>query len=425
MMQMPRVSFPQGASSSSSTGATARVIPASEQPFVTAKSPPEKLISKLGQRPIASGAAAVASSFTNNASERRRQENLSLAPVVLRLRHIGKAYDIKGSSERVVALKDIHLCEDDSAAHTPRTAATPVSGASFPPFSPIRRGEFVMIRGPSGGGKTTLLNIIGTIDACTEGSVELLGEIIDSKSKESHLADIRLRSLGFVFQTFNLISTMTAAENVELPMTLIGTLSDKEIRLRARQLLTLVGLRNRVNHLPSELSGGEQQRVTIARSLANNPAVLLLDEPTGDLDTTNTIEIMDLLIRINRVTNTTCIMVTHNPDIECYADRVLYVSDGRFVREVRNTSPTCLNIHAYNIYLEAKEQELTRVTLLTGEGDAREASAQRKSVSTTGTTSNLMGKESIRAVDLTSEETGRAVPREELEACERNSNPYP
>ncbi|CAC9509122.1 ATP-binding cassette protein subfamily H, member 2 [Leishmania infantum JPCM5] len=297
-------------------------------------------------------------------SELSRQTVLQSEPVVLRLCHVGKSYPIVGSDERVVALKDITLAEPEhsSAAATTQEASNTnclQRGNLPPPFAPVRRGEFVMIRGPSGGGKTTLLNIIGSIDSCTEGTIELNGRIIDKDTKESVLADIRLKNLGFVFQTFNLIATMTAAENVELPMTLLGKMSAKAMRLRSRQLLTLVGLRNRINHLPSELSGGEQQRVTIARSLANNPSILLLDEPTGDLDTANTIEVMDLLMRINRRTKTTCIMVTHNPDIECYADRILYVSDGRFAREVFNTLPTCLNLENYTEYLAAKERAIT------------------------------------------------------------------
>jgi putative ABC transport system ATP-binding protein len=293
-----------------------------------------------------------------------RLRALRSEPVVLRLRHVGKSYPIAGSDDCVVALKDITLAEIDdlSDARTVVTNATSGENNLPPPFGPVRRGEFVMIRGPSGGGKTTLLNIIGTIDACTEGTIELSDRKIDKDTKENVLADIRLKSLGFVFQTFNLIATMTAAENVELPMTLLGKLSNKEMRLRSRQLLTLVGLRNRINHLPSELSGGEQQRVTIARSLANNPSLLLLDEPTGDLDTANTIEIMDLLMRINRRTKTTCIMVTHNPDIECYADRILYVSDGRFGKEVYNTVPTCLNMEKYIKYLAEKEKQITGLT---------------------------------------------------------------
>lgn len=301
---------------------------------------------------VASAAAAV------------RQAVLQSEPVVLRLTHIGKSYPIAGSDERVVALKDITLAEK---AGTGSEAARRPSNPSLPPsFGPVRRGEFVMIRGPSGGGKTTLLNIIGNIDSCTDGTIELNGRVIDKSTSENVLADIRLKSLGFVFQTFNLIATMTAAENVELPMTLMGKLSSKEMRLRSRQLLTLVGLRNRINHLPSELSGGEQQRVTIARSLANNPSLLLLDEPTGDLDTANTIEVMDLLMRINRRTKTTCIMVTHNPDIECYADRILYVSDGRFAKEVYNAVPTCLNLQAYTKYLADKEKQMTSFTQIGG-----------------------------------------------------------
>ncbi|CUG88351.1 ABC transporter, putative [Bodo saltans] len=264
--------------------------------------------------------------------------------VVLRLKDIEKTYVIEGSNEPVTALRNINLTESSST-----------NGS----FLAIKQGEFVMIRGPSGGGKTTLLNIIGTLDAPSKGSVELLGSVVNSDSKDEELAELRLKHLGFVFQTFNLIATMTAAENVELPMTLANTLSEKERRLRARQLLALVGLRNRIDHLPSELSGGEQQRVTIARSLANNPSLLLLDEPTGDLDTATTIDVMNLLVKMNRATRTTCIMVTHNPDLECYADRILYVSDGTFAREVINTEPRILSLEDYVKHLNEREQHMT------------------------------------------------------------------
>jgi putative ABC transport system ATP-binding protein len=262
--------------------------------------------------------------------------------VVLRLKGIEKTYVIEGSNEPVTALRGINLTESSDGS-----------------FDAIKHGEFVMIRGPSGGGKTTLLNIIGTLDAPSKGSVELLGSVVNNESKDDELAELRLKHLGFVFQTFNLIATMTAAENVELPMTLANTLSEKERRLRSRQLLALVGLRNRIDHLPSELSGGEQQRVTIARSLANNPSLLLLDEPTGDLDTATTIDVMNLLVKMNRATRTTCIMVTHNPDLECYADRILYVSDGTFAREVINTEPRILSLEDYVKHLNDREQHMT------------------------------------------------------------------
>eukprot|EP01098_Paradermamoeba_levis_P003722 TRINITY_DN1660_c0_g2_i1.p1 TRINITY_DN1660_c0_g2~~TRINITY_DN1660_c0_g2_i1.p1 ORF type:complete len:254 (+),score=58.59 TRINITY_DN1660_c0_g2_i1:236-997(+) len=236
----------------------------------------------------------------------------------------------------VQALKDINLSADSE-------------------FYPVRRGEFLMLRGPSGGGKTTLLNILGTLDKPTSGVLEILGTPINDKSKDAYLASLRLSKIGFVFQTFNLIATMSAYENVELPMTILGKLNPKERKKRAKELLKLVGLQDRMSHLPSELSGGEQQRVTIARALSNQPEVLLLDEPTGDLDTKNTIEIMDLLLDINQSSGTTCIMVTHNPDIECYADRILYVSDGCFAKQAINYQQTKISYEEYMVYLNKLE----------------------------------------------------------------------
>jgi putative ABC transport system ATP-binding protein len=148
----------------------------------------------------------------------------------------------------------------------------------------FNRGEFVMIRGPSGGGKTTMLNLIGTIDSSTSGELLIMGQKIDKDSSDDFLSQLRLKHIGFVFQTFNLLATMTALENVELPMILLGKYDDKERKKKAVALLKRVGLGDRLDHLPSELSGGEQQRVAIARALANEPDILLLDEPTGDLD---------------------------------------------------------------------------------------------------------------------------------------------
>jgi len=261
-------------------------------------------------------------------------ESKEFGNVVVSVKHISKHYKIVGREDVVRALNDIHLDEDSE-------------------FSPIRRGEFVMLRGPSGGGKTSLLNILGTIDKATEGTVELFGNPITSSSSDAYLSNLRLEKIGFVFQTFNLIATMSAFENVELPMTILNKLNKKQRKERAIELLTLVGLQDRIDHLPSELSGGEQQRVTIARSLANQPELLLLDEPTGDLDTKNTVEIMDLLLSLNVQLKTTCIMVTHNPDIECYADRILYLSDGMFEKQAINREQTRLNYDDYIQYLNS------------------------------------------------------------------------
>lgn len=150
---------------------------------------------------------------------------------------------------------------------------------------------------------------------------------------------------------------MSAYENIELPMMILGKLSAKERHARTLKLLEMVGLQDRMGHLPSELSGGEQQRVTIARALANDPELLLLDEPTGDLDTKNTIEVMDLLLRLNLELKTTCIMVTHNPDVECYADRIVYIQDGRIVKQAVNARQVKLEFHSYIEYLNAVEQK--------------------------------------------------------------------
>ena len=229
--------------------------------------------------------------------------------------------------------------------------------ADFTEFQAVKEGEFLVIRGPSGGGKTTLLNMIGTIDTPTEGEIELFATSINAKSSDKFLSRLRLEHIGFVFQTFNLLATMTAFENVELPMTLLGKLSKKERKERAKKLLKQVGLQDRMDHLPSELSGGEQQRVAIARALSNEPKLLLLDEPTGDLDTFSTVEVMNSLLEINLGNEerppTTCIMVTHNPDLECYADRILYVQDGEFQFQAINFQQSALNYDDYLAYLDA------------------------------------------------------------------------
>ena len=220
---------------------------------------------------------------------------------------------------------------------------------------PIQKGEFVIIRGPSGGGKTTLLNIIGTLDTPTNGTVRLLGNTINFKNNDDQLAHLRLKEIGFVFQTFNLISTMTSIQNVELPMSLLGDLKGSEIHKRAIELLTSVGLQDRMDHLPSELSGGEQQRVTIARAISNNPSLILFDEPTGDLDSRSTIEVMNLILELNRK-GTTCIMVTHNPDLECYAHRILFIKNGSIEKQIFNASQSQYTPDEYVEYVNKKKE---------------------------------------------------------------------
>ena len=219
---------------------------------------------------------------------------------------------------------------------------------------PVRAGEFVVFRGPSGGGKTTLLNLLGALDRPSSGTLTILDQQISSQVSDRELADMRLRRIGFVFQTFNLLPAFSAFENVELPMLLLNKLDTNARRQRATELMCAVGLRDRLHHLPSELSGGEQQRVAIARALANEPQLLLLDEPTGDLDSIATIEIMNLLLEINLTKRTTCIMVTHNPDLECYADRILYILDGTITNQVLNEEQVALTHAKYNELLQSR-----------------------------------------------------------------------
>lgn len=189
-----------------------------------------------------------------------------------------------------------------------------------------------MIFGLSGGGKTTLLNIMGTIDKPTKGEMHICGTRIDSHTTDSAFSQIRLENIGFVFQAFNLLGSMTALENVEMPMILAGKLTREQRRERAVALLERVGMGERLHHVPSQLSGGEQQRVTIARAIANNPSLLLLDEPTGDLDSRNTATVMNLLTELNQKQRITLVMVTHDVAMRGFADRVVWMRDGKIVR---------------------------------------------------------------------------------------------
>jgi putative ABC transport system ATP-binding protein len=197
----------------------------------------------------------------------------------------------------------------------------------------VETGEFLAVLGPSGSGKSTLLNLIGALDKPTDGTVLIDGVDI-SRLNDNQLANLR-RGIGFVFQFFNLIPRLTARQNVELPMAISG-LSKDERRKRAEELLEIVGLKERMNHKPTELSGGEQQRVAIARALANNPSFLLLDEPTGNIDSKNAMEIIQLVKRLNASKGVTIIMVTHDQRLASEAKRTLKMLDGLIVEDVMN-----------------------------------------------------------------------------------------
>ncbi|MHA1275676.1 MAG: ABC transporter ATP-binding protein [Candidatus Helarchaeota archaeon] len=224
-------------------------------------------------------------------------------PIVI-LKNISKVYDL--GEVKVHALRSINLT--------------------------IREQEFSCIMGPSGSGKTTLLNMVGALDLPTSGRVIVDGVDITDFS-EGEISDTRCIKIGFIFQFFNLVPLLTAIENIELPMLFAGRLPAREARERAKELLNLVGLGDRLYHRPAELSGGQQQRVAIARAFANNPAIVLADEPSGNLDRITGIEILQLMKRLNREEGQTFIIVTHDPAVAGIAERVIYVIDGRIARD--------------------------------------------------------------------------------------------
>ena len=238
-----------------------------------------------------------------NASEKKNSENV---PEAISLRNIHKTYLI--GIEGIPALRGVSL--------------------------KVKKGEFLTIFGTSGGGKTTMLNIIGTIDTPSRGDVKIFEKLIKSNTTDKELSDIRLNNIAFVFQSFNLFQNLNVLENVEMPMKIKGELSSKQITDRAMELIKKVGLENRVNHFPNQLSGGEQQRVTIARALVNNPDILLLDEPTGDLDTKNADIVMSLLMELNLLQGITMIMVTHDVALKNYGQKIVRVIDGKIHHEI-------------------------------------------------------------------------------------------
>jgi putative ABC transport system ATP-binding protein len=198
----------------------------------------------------------------------------------------------------------------------------------------INKGEFVALMGPSGSGKSTLMNILGCLDTPTKGEYILNG-INVSQMTDSELAEVRNKEIGFVFQTFNLLPRNTALDNVGLPLIYAGV--KKQVRIeRSRKALENVGLGNRVDHKPNELSGGQRQRVAVARALINNPSIILADEPTGNLDTKTSIEIMGLMEEIHAKGNT-IILVTHEEDIALHAHRIVRMRDGLIEKDYLNT----------------------------------------------------------------------------------------
>ena len=195
----------------------------------------------------------------------------------------------------------------------------------------IEEGEFLAIVGSSGSGKSTLLNMLGCLDKPTSGAV-FIDDVNSASLSENELAEIRREKIGFIFQQFNLIHSLNALENVSLPMFFAGVSSDGRMK-RAAELLIKVGLRERMHHKPSELSGGQQQRVAIARALSNNPAIIIGDEPTGNVDSETGNAIMSLLEDLNRCEGRTVIIVTHDTEIAAHAPRVIRMKDGRLLEE--------------------------------------------------------------------------------------------
>jgi putative ABC transport system ATP-binding protein len=213
-----------------------------------------------------------------------------------------------------------------------RTGAVEVEALHSLDFT-VSAGELVAVMGPSGSGKTTLLNCLSGLDDIDDGTVEIAGRDLFAMS-DAERTEHRARSMGFVFQSFNLIPVFSAAENVELPLLLVGEAS-AEARRRAEQMLDRVGLGHRVRHRPNELSGGEQQRVTIARALVAKPAIVWADEPTGNLDSTMADAIMDLLCELNQVDGQTIVLVTHDDSVGVRAGRLVRMRDGLLVTDER------------------------------------------------------------------------------------------
>ncbi|NCN86335.1 ABC transporter ATP-binding protein [archaeon] len=226
--------------------------------------------------------------------------------VLLKINNVWKKYDM-GKAGPLVVLKEINL--------------------------EVKEGEFVAIVGPSGSGKSTMMNLVGALDVPSFGDIFLKNKNI-SEMTESELSQLRGESIGFIFQKFNLIPTLSALENVMLPLEFIDK-NEKSAREKAEKLLDMLGLKERMHHKPNELSGGQQQRVAIARSLSNNPEIILADEPTGNLDTKTGAFIMDFLAELNKKEKKTIILITHDLELMHYASRVINLRDGMIENEIK------------------------------------------------------------------------------------------
>ena len=225
---------------------------------------------------------------------------------IIHLEHIQKSYYI--GAEKVSVLRDIQLS--------------------------VHQGEFISIMGPSGAGKSTLMNILGCLDRPTEGSYVLDGSEV-SNLDDNQLTVIRNRKIGFVFQSFNLLPRLSALDNVILPM-IYGNVDKSERKARAEKMLASVGLGDRIDYMPSEMSGGQRQRVAIARALVNHPAIIMADEPTGNLDSKSTSEVMEIFTGLHE-SGKTIILVTHELDVANFATRHVILSDGYISRDIKGT----------------------------------------------------------------------------------------
>jgi len=237
----------------------------------------------------------------------------------------------------------------------------------------VAKGEMVALIGPSGSGKSTLLNIIGGLDRATAGYVSVMGSDL-SQLNPSQLVEFRRKTVGHVFQNMNLIPTLTAAENVELPMAALGVKKEARHR-RVEELIGVVGLKERIDHKPGELSGGEQQRIALAAALANDPPLVLADEPTGELDTENAMIVVNYLAKVNKELKKTIIMVTHDPRVARAASRILRIQDGVIATDVAPSEEAAPTQTSYTDILKA------RITSIDGQLTSLDAEFRKNLVS--------------------------------------------